>query len=93
MAIEATMSGCPVITFPVGSVDEVIESGVTGVVLDHPDISLMANAAIELLSDDESRRDMSAAGRRQIGRFSTARTAADYERCFQQIASPAMARC
>ena len=63
---------------PVGGVAQVVESGVTGVVLVGRGIDEMANAVVALLADDERRTAMSAAGRSQIDRFSSAATAAIY---------------
>ena len=42
MAIEALMSGCPLVAFRVGGVDQVVEDGVTGVLIEGDDPSDMA---------------------------------------------------
>ena len=51
VAIEALMAGCPVVTVPVGSVAEVVEDGVTGVVMATADPAAMAAAVVSLLDD------------------------------------------
>ena len=53
VAIEALMSGCPLVTFRVGGVDQVVENGVTGVVIDGHDPADMAKAVASLLADRE----------------------------------------
>jgi glycosyltransferase involved in cell wall biosynthesis len=83
------MSGCPVITFDVGSVTDVIEDGVTGVVVPRSDVTLMADVAARLLGEPAARHAMSAAGRRRSELFSTARTASMYEDCFRALAGVA----
>ena len=75
VAIEALMAGCPVVTYPVGGVAEVVEDGVTGLVLERSDPELMAEAVAELLGDTTTREAMSAAGRLQTSRFSAAAAA------------------
>ena len=75
VAIESLMAGCPVVTFPVGGVAEVVDDGVTGVVLVHHDTALMAQAVRDLLSDDGTRQAMSREGRHQTSRFSASATA------------------
>jgi glycosyltransferase involved in cell wall biosynthesis len=69
VAIEAAMSGCPFVTFPVGDVHEVVDDGVTGVVLPSPDVGLMAEGVADLLRDEHRRRCMAAEARRRSQRF------------------------
>ena len=78
VAIESLMSGCPVVSFPVGGVDEVVDEGVTGVVVARHDPWLMAAAVGALLDDDDLRASMSRAGRRATVRFSASATAVVY---------------
>ena len=65
VAIEALMAGCPLVTFPVGGVSDVVEHGVTGIVLDRPDTELMARAVETLLADGDRLARMSREGRLQ----------------------------
>jgi glycosyltransferase involved in cell wall biosynthesis len=78
VAIEALMAGCPMITVPVGGVAEVVEDGVTGLVLDSDDPASMANAVAQLLGDRDARTAMSRECRTRIDRFSAAAAAAVY---------------
>ena len=78
VAIEAQMAGCPVVTFPTGGVADVVEDGITGVVLDRPDTALMTEGVSRLLRDPELRQRLGREGRRRADRFSTARVAEKY---------------
>jgi glycosyltransferase involved in cell wall biosynthesis len=86
VAIEAQMTGCPVVTFPVGGVAEVVDDGVTGVVLARSDIALMAAAVTDLVGDPVRRAAMGAAGAARAGRFSMAAVAPDYLAFFGGLA-------
>jgi glycosyltransferase involved in cell wall biosynthesis len=87
VAIEAQMSGCPVVTFPVGSVDEVVEDGVTGAVLARSDPATMADAVVDLLRDDGRRRAMGAAAARRSARFAADAVAARYATLLMAVAT------
>lgn len=67
------------VSFPVGGVDEVVEEGVTGLVVASHDPALMAEAVLTLLDDDEKRAAMSRAGRLETVRFSASATAEIHE--------------
>jgi glycosyltransferase involved in cell wall biosynthesis len=78
VAIEALMAGCPMVTVPVGGVTEVLEHGVTGLVLDGDDPEEMAAAVAHLLDDHETRATMGRNGRLRTDRFTASATAAVY---------------
>jgi glycosyltransferase involved in cell wall biosynthesis len=78
VAIEATMTGCPVVTFPLGGVSQVVVDGETGIVLDRSDTTLMARRVVDLLRDDALRQTMSAQARRRSPEFSATETAKIY---------------
>jgi glycosyltransferase involved in cell wall biosynthesis len=78
VAIEALMAGCPMVTVPVGAVAEVVEHGVTGLVLDKHDAATMAAAVAWLLDDEGTRAAMSGEGRLRTDRFTASATAAVY---------------
>ena len=64
VAIEALMSGCPLVAFAVGGVDQVVEDGVTGVLIEGDDPSDMADAVSSLLDRDDVRTAMGRGGTR-----------------------------
>lgn len=56
--LEAMASGIPVVTTQVGSVDEVVEHGVTGYVVDRSDPDRIAQALSSLVDSPETRSKM-----------------------------------
>lgn len=51
VAIEAHMTGCPVVSFSVGAIEDVVEDGVTGALVAIDDTSAMASCVLGLLDD------------------------------------------
>ena len=80
--IEALMAGCPMVTVPVSGAADVVEDGVTGIVLDSFEPAAMADAVVRLLADDELRAAMSGAARSRIDRFSASTAATVYAERF-----------
>jgi glycosyltransferase involved in cell wall biosynthesis len=78
VAIEAQMAGTPIVTFPMGGVREVVEDGVTGVVLPQSDTAVMADAVVSLLHDPERRLAMGVEARRRTPDFAASRAAVRY---------------
>ena len=78
VAIEAAMAGCPVVSIPVGGIHEVVEDGVTGLVLPDADPGRMAEAVAALLADVDRREAMGTAARVGSERFSAATTVRAY---------------
>jgi glycosyltransferase involved in cell wall biosynthesis len=85
VAIEAQMTGCPVVTFAVGAVDEVVENGVTGVVLSEPSVTAMAEEVVRLLADADLRRSMGTAATARSSAFTWAATAPVYADRFAEL--------
>jgi glycosyltransferase involved in cell wall biosynthesis len=84
VAIEALMAGCPMVAVRVGGVTDVIEHGVTGLVLDDDRPTAMAEAVARLLADDESRAAMGRESRARTDRFSASAAAAVYDERFRE---------
>jgi glycosyltransferase involved in cell wall biosynthesis len=78
VSIEALMAGCPMVTVPVSGVADVVEDGVTGVVLENFEPAAMADAVARLLADAELRAAMARAARSRTDRFSASTAAAIY---------------
>lgn len=89
VAIEAQMTGCPVVTFLLGSVEDVIEDGVTGAVVAWPEPLLMASRTCALLADPTRLRAMSAAAAPRAESFTTAVTASLYSARFNELRAAA----
>lgn len=78
---EAMASGTPVIAFPLGSIPEVVEHGVTGYVVDSP-AAMAAAVARAMELDPETCR------RRAIERFDAGRMVAEYEEVYRTLRRP-----
>jgi len=83
--IEAALAACPVVTFPVGDVAEVVDDGVTGVVLGAPSVAAMATAVLDLLRTPPSRRSMAAAAARATERHAMESVARRYDEVLQAV--------
>jgi glycosyltransferase involved in cell wall biosynthesis len=83
VAIEALMAGCPIVTVPVGGVAEVVEHGVTGLVLDDDRPAVMAEAVARLLGNADTLAAMSRESRSRADRFSATAAAAVYAERFR----------
>jgi glycosyltransferase involved in cell wall biosynthesis len=87
VAIEAQMTGCPVVTFLLGAVEEVVADGVTGVVVAWPEPLLMATRISALLADPSRLHAMSCAAPPRASAFTTSRTASLYTARFHELRS------
>jgi len=76
-SLEAMACGVPLVATRVGAVDEVVEDGVTGLLVPPLDPSVIARATLRLLDEPETRAAMAEAGRRRVedGGFGLARSA------------------
>jgi len=86
VALEAMACGVATVATNVGGVPELIEDGVNGFLEPVGDIAAQASRAVELLTDDDLHRRISAAGRaRAIEQFSTDRIIPQYENYYRQV--------
>jgi glycosyltransferase involved in cell wall biosynthesis len=76
--VEAMICGTPVVTYPLGSMPEVVDEGVTGLLVDSP---AAAAAAVERAAA----LDRATCSRVARGRFSAARMADDYLALYDRI--------
>jgi glycosyltransferase involved in cell wall biosynthesis len=63
---EAMACGLPVVTTTAGAIPEVVEDGVTGVLVPPDDPEALANAVVSLLSDRPRMQAMQAAGAKRV---------------------------
>jgi glycosyltransferase involved in cell wall biosynthesis len=73
--VEAMAAGLPIVAARAGAVPEVVEDGVTGLLVPPGDPPAVAAALIRLLDDKEARRSMGEEGTRRAERFELARVA------------------
>jgi glycosyltransferase involved in cell wall biosynthesis len=84
--LEAMAAGVPVVASAVGSIPEVIQSGVNGRLIPPADPKALAAAVGELLSDEAARRAMAAEARRTVEvRYSAERMVSKYMEMFESL--------
>jgi glycosyltransferase involved in cell wall biosynthesis len=87
--LEAMAMGLPVVATNVGMVPEVIDDGVTGLIVSPGDSAGIASALQELLSDSLLRESMGKAARMYARKaFSIERMADGYLRLFAEVCTP-----
>jgi colanic acid/amylovoran biosynthesis glycosyltransferase len=64
--LEALASGCPVISTKLSGIPEIIESGVSGLLIEPRDENALANAIEHLLRDQELAMRLGRSGRRRV---------------------------
>lgn len=85
-AAEAMGCEVPVVASDAGGLPEVVENGVTGLVVPRGDSAALAGAIASLLADPERRRRMGQAGReRALRLFDWDRSAAQFEQLYLEI--------
>lgn len=72
VALEAMARGTPVIASASGGLTEIVEDGVTGILVPPGDAGLLGNALSRLAGDAPLRDEMGARGRERVAGFSTA---------------------
>jgi glycosyltransferase involved in cell wall biosynthesis len=86
--VEAMAMGVPVVALRHGGALELVEDGVTGLLVDPGDISMLTRHLLALLDAPDRRRDMGRAGRRRVETlFTTRRMAADTATVYQALLS------
>lgn len=84
--LEAMLAERPVVAFDVGSVDEAVVNGVTGVLVPPGDPDALGTAIRTLLDDPELRAQMGTRAReRALGHFSSRAMARSYERLYRRL--------
>jgi N-acetyl-alpha-D-glucosaminyl L-malate synthase BshA len=85
-ALEAQACGVPVVGSDAGGLPEVVKHTETGFLLPVGDVEGMASRTLEILKDDERRREMGRAGRRRAeSLFGADRVVSQYERYYESV--------
>jgi glycosyltransferase involved in cell wall biosynthesis len=88
--LEAMARGRAVVATSVGGTPEVVEDGVTGLLVPPGDVAALRDALTQLLSDPERRKAMGTAGRARVAeRFSLDRTSARILELYAELVSAA----
>jgi N-acetyl-alpha-D-glucosaminyl L-malate synthase BshA len=85
VALEAMACGVPVVATNTGGVPEVVEHGVSGYLAPIGDIDAMAEAGVQLLSDQDSWREFSANATRAAQGFSADIVVSQYESYYTEV--------
>jgi len=84
--IEAMMAGLPVVATRVGGVPELVDDGVTGLIVPPGDSDALASALKRLMGDPELRRRMGQAGReRALRYFAEDRMTSETEKLYEDL--------
>jgi glycosyltransferase involved in cell wall biosynthesis len=84
--LEAMSAGVPVIATDVGGNPEIVEDGVSGLLVPVRDSAALAGAMIRMFADPELRKGMGAAGRRRIAStFSMERSLESVESLYEKL--------
>jgi glycosyltransferase involved in cell wall biosynthesis len=83
---EAMLAARAVVASDVGSVREIVDDGVTGILVPADDPGALARAIAELLADDARRTEMGRRGReRALACFTAPRMASDFEALYTEL--------
>ena len=86
VALEAMACEVPVVVSRVGGLPEVVTHGVEGYLVEPRNVNEMARCALEVLQDDNKRREMGRRARETaITRFSASKIIPQYERYYQKV--------
>ena len=82
---EAMVCGRPVVTTDAGGIAEMVDDGMTGIVVASRDADALATACLRLLNDQKTMEAMGKAGRARIlNKFTTRHLVEELERCYAQ---------
>lgn len=85
VVIEALMTGCPVVSFPVGGVPALLEATGAGAVVASSDVDALAQKAAELLHSPDALRVMSERGRAHAEDYSSRTAGMIYSRSLEAL--------
>lgn len=84
-AIEAGLSGLPVVAYDVGGIGEVVENGRTGLLVPAGDEAALLDAVARLAADGEARETFGGAARAACRAFEISRVAAQYAEMYARL--------
>jgi glycosyltransferase involved in cell wall biosynthesis len=91
--LEAMQAGTPVVAADLGGPQEILEQGVSGVLVDPMNAQAVATSVVELLEDSSRREVMVAAAQHRVRtRFSVERAITEIERIYESELSSAQRR-
>ena len=88
VALEAMACSVPVVASAIGGLKEIVEEGVSGLLVPPGDSSALAQALVTLLTNEPSRHRLAEGARRRAGNFSQARRSVELVTLFRPRNSP-----
>lgn len=85
--MEAMAAGCPVISSPVGGVNELVEDGVNGLLVNVGDVKGIADAIVKIASDRELRDNLVSHGLKTARKFTWKNAAIRTEEIYERTVS------
>jgi glycogen synthase len=84
-ALEAMASGTPVVGWAAGALPEVVEDGVSGLLVPPGEVDALADAILRLLQDPEARRRMGRAARQQAAQYDVRNVMEENMRFYEEV--------
>jgi glycosyltransferase involved in cell wall biosynthesis len=85
VALEAMATGTPVVASRIGGLTDIVEDGVTGVLVPPGDVQALAAAMRRLVDDPALRGRMGERGRERVGRFRERVVVPRFERVYEDV--------
>ena len=86
--LEAASCGVPAIVTNVGGLPEVVEDGITGLIVEPGNVEGMAKQAVELFNNQDLLRKMGENARKKaVGKFKTDLIVPEYEKFYERVLS------
>ncbi len=83
--LEAQASGCAILATNVGGVPDIVEDGVTGLLIPPDDLAAAVKGLRRLLKDSTFRKTLGDAGRRQSKYFDWSNIATQYKKVYEEV--------
>jgi glycosyltransferase involved in cell wall biosynthesis len=83
--LEALASGLPIIATDIDGSNDLVQSGVNGLLIPVEDINALSSALIQLIKDADLRKDMGEASRKMAQRFSFQSLFLDFEKQYRTL--------
>jgi glycosyltransferase involved in cell wall biosynthesis len=83
--LEAMAAGCPVVASNIPVVNEMIQHGVNGILVEPDDPAALAEGIVRVLTDPSLRAGLVAGGRRTLARYAEGELVARIERLYCRV--------
>lgn len=87
--LEAMALGTPVVATNVGGIPEIVEDGVSGILVEKDNPKQLADAVVKVLEDEELRKTIIENGREKAKRFTWEKMSSEVDRVYEDIGARA----